>query len=141
MSKAETKNVEKSALKAEISATEKEVDALKKQDEADKKAAALAEKRAEILRFADKDRIDHALLDFYMGEELVNFYIQRNPTEGKTATHEVMVNSMVFRFPKGVYFKAPLSVVEMLRGYYEIEANSGEEYRVDRSSDTLRALS
>lgn len=131
MPSAKTNNV--ASVKEEIQATEKEIAKLEK-------AKALESKREAILKYAVKDRIDQAMLDYYLTEELVNFYIQRNPSENKGAVHEVMVNGMVWKFPKGVYFQAPLSIVDMLRENYEIETSAGEQFRADRDSETLKAL-
>lgn len=71
----------------------------------------------------------------------VMFMIPIMPGEKPGSTVEVCINGLVMVYPKGEYFEAPMSVVELLREYERVKATSGAEYRVDRDEKTQSALS
>lgn len=136
---------EEGSVQAEIEKTEKEILAEKKriEKEALKRIKEEKEKKkeSELKKYVVKGTSVPVMVEAFMQEDFVDFLIMKNPTEGKSAVHEVAVNGMVFVFPKGKYFSAPMSIVNMLKEYFEVEGSSGDAYRVDRSSDNIAALS
>jgi hypothetical protein len=74
-------------------------------------------------------------------QKKVMFMIPLMPGEKPGATVEVGINGLVMVYPKGEYFEAPMSVVELLKEYEHVKSTSGAEYKVDRDEDTERALS
>lgn len=64
----------------------------------------------------------------------VMFIIPLAPGEKPGATIEVGINGCFFSYPKGKYFEAPRSIVELIQNYVESQAGAGKMYKIDPSN-------